>query len=463
MYEELIKEQFEAIFNSSFDGIWICDGEGRVLRCNAAAERMNGINADDYIGRKVNALEDRGIIDRAVSLEVIRQQRQVSMMQRVLTTGKKLLVTGSPIFDAEGKVVLVVTNDRDITELDNLRHQLLDNEARAQRFESELLKRDLEKLVADEVVGNSPLIRNVMEAATHVAPFKTTVLITGQSGTGKGLLAHAVHNLSGRRDKTFTRIDCGAIPPPLFESELFGYERGAFTGAKTSGKIGLFEMAQEGTLFLDEIALVPLEVQHKLLRFLEKGDMIRVGGGEAIEVDARLITATNVDLEAEVTAGRFREDLYYRINVVPLHMPPLKERSEDIPLLVNHFLKRFNGKHGNSKEISAPVLEAMMDYDWPGNVRELENLVERLVVMSRDHAIELVDLPGKMMQRGGTLDAASQLGQGRDLKSAVREFEQALIASALKKFGTQAKAAEALGVSQATVARKRSKRPVIQH
>lgn len=457
MYEDLIKEQFEAIFNSSFDGIWICDGEGRVLRCNAAAERMNGIKAEDYIGRKASILEEKGIIGKAVALEVLRQQRQVSMMQRALITGKKLLVTGSPIFDSSGKIVLVVTNDRDITELDNLRHQLLDNEARAQRYESELLKRDLDKLAAQEVVGNSRVIRKVLEAASHVAPFKTTVLLTGQSGTGKGLLAHAVHQLSDRRDKPFTRIDCGSIPMALFESELFGYEAGAFTGAKTSGKIGLFELAHQGTLFLDEIALVPMEVQHKLLRFLEKGDMIRVGGGKAIAVDARLITATNLDLEAEVAAGRFREDLYYRINVVPLHMPSLQERGDDIPLLVNYFLKSFNKKHGNDKIISAPVLEAMMDYQWPGNVRELENLMERLVVMSRGQAIEVVDLPDKMVRRKGSLDAATNLEQGHDLKGAVREFERSLIVSALEKYGTQAKAAEALGISQATVARKISK------
>lgn len=456
MYEDLIQEQFEAIFNSSFDGIWICDGQGRILRCNPAAERMNGIKASDYIGQFVDSLVTHGVIkDKTVTSEVLRHKRQVTMMQEVRTTGKKLLVTGSPIFDGSGNVVLVVTNDRDITELDNLRHQLLEKEARAQRYESELLKRDLEKSATYEVVGNSPLVRGMLAAASHVAPFKTTVLLTGESGTGKGLLANAIHRLSGRHGKPFTRIDCGAIPATLFESELFGYEGGAFTGAKAGGKIGLLELADQGTIFLDEIALIPMEVQHKLLRFLEKGEMVRVGGSESIRVSARVVTATNLDLEVEVAAGRFREDLYYRINVVPIHVPSLKERAEDIPLLAGHFLKRFNKKHGNAKEISAPALESLMQYDWPGNVRELENLLERLVVMSRGHVIELVDLPSKMIRRVSQMDAGSQLARGNNLKNAVREFEQAMITLALAKYGTQARAAEVLGVSQATVARKK--------
>lgn len=455
MYEDLIREQFEAIFNSSFDGIWICDGQGRILRCNPAAERMNGIKGSDYIGRPVDSLLKHVIINKTVTSEVLKQKRQVTMMQEVRTTGKKLLVTGSPIFDTSGMVVLVVTNDRDITELDNLRHQLLEKEARAQRYESELLKRDLEQSAANEVVGNSPLFRSVVAAASHVAPFQTTVLLTGQSGTGKGLLANAIHRLSDRREKPFTRIDCGAIPQPLFESELFGYEGGAFTGAKAGGKIGLLEVAHEGTLFLDEIALIPMEVQHKLLRFLEKGDMLRVGGSESITVNTRIVTATNLDLEQEVAAGRFREDLYYRINVVPIHVPSLQERAEDIPLLVDHFLKRFNKKHNNDKKISAPALGSLMQYDWPGNVRELENLMERLVVMSRGHMIELVDLPPKIVRRPSPLEAGAQLARGKSLKVAVQEFEQAMIASALAKYGTQSKAAEALSVSQATIARKR--------
>ncbi|MBU1452096.1 MAG: sigma 54-interacting transcriptional regulator [Proteobacteria bacterium] len=456
MYEDLIQEQFEAIFNSSFDGIWICDGQGRILRCNPAAERMNGIKVSDYIGQFVDSLVTHGVIkDKTVTSEVLRHKRQVTMMQEVRTTGKKLLVTGSPIFDGSGNVVLVVTNDRDITELDNLRHQLLEKEARAQRYESELLKRDLEKSATYEVVGNSPLVRGMLAAASHVAPFKTTVLLTGESGTGKGLLANAIHRLSGRHGKPFTRIDCGAIPATLFESELFGYEGGAFTGAKAGGKIGLLELADQGTIFLDEIALIPMEVQHKLLRFLEKGEMIRVGGSGSIRVSARVVTATNLDLEVEVAAGRFREDLYYRINVVPIHVPSLKERAEDIPLLAGHFLKRFNKKHGNAKEISAPVLENLMQYDWPGNVRELENLLERLVVMSRGHVIELVDLPSKMIRRVSQMDAGAQLARGNNLKNAVREFEQAMITLALAKYGTQARAAEVLGVSQATVARKK--------
>jgi PAS domain S-box-containing protein len=448
-----ITDQFEAIFNSSFDGIWICDGQGVILRVNPASERINGIKAAEVVGRNVRDLAGMGVVDQSVSLEVLDKGRRVTILQRALKTGAKLLVTGTPVHGPDGRIAMVITNDRDITELDNLRHKLLESEARSERYQHELIKLELEEATGARMIGRSPAMERVLAAAGHVARFDTSVLLTGPSGTGKSMLAKSVHLLSDRSEGPFVRVDCGSIPVTLFESEIFGYERGAFTGARQSGKLGLFEMAHQGTLFLDDIAAVPTEVQPKLLKFLENRELARVGGARPIQVDARLIAASNQDLEAEVAAGRFREDLFYRLNVVPLHLPPLKDRQEDIPLLIRHFIDEFNVRYGTRARLSGPALEKLMAYDWPGNVRELRNLVERMVVMTPGPVVEISDLPSKLRP---ALDPAFSWAQSPGgLKAAIRRLETSMIDEALRIYGTQAKAAEALGVSQATVARKR--------
>jgi len=453
MHIELIQKQLEAIFNFSYDGIWICNGEGIILRCNPAAARINNIDESEVIGKHISILIDKGVVDKTVTEEVIKQKRQVSLMQYSPKTLKKLLVTGSPIFDGNGEILMVVTNDRDITELDKLRHQLLENEARSQRFLEELQRRDLKSLNTNFFVARSPIMQHLLKMAANAAQFRINVLLCGESGAGKSLLAETIHSLSDRKKHPFVRVDCGSIPSTLLESEIFGYERGAFTGASESGKIGLFEMANQGTLFLDEITDIPFETQHKLLRFIEKGEFIRVGGTKTINVDVRLISATNRDLEKEVAASRFRNDLYYRIRVVPLQIPPLRDRHEDLPMLVNHFLQKFSSLYQVEKTMSAPAMEALMQYRWPGNVRELEHLIERLVVMGNSETIEISDLPQRVSQREPAVGTAPVFA-GRSLKEATRQFEKLLIEAALKEHGSQAKAAKRLSVSQSTIARK---------
>lgn len=445
--------QFMAIFQSSYDGIWIMDGQGIVLRLNPASERINAVTSAEIVGRHITELVALGVLDRTATMEVLEKKRPVTVLQKALRTGKKLLVTGTPIFDQRGRIIMVVCNDRDITDLDYLRHKLLESEARTERFQEELLKREMEDLAGLSIIGRSPEMRRILAAAGHVAPFNTNVLLSGASGSGKSLLARVIHQLSSRKERPFVRVDCGSLPSSLFESEVFGYETGAFTGARTGGKMGLFEMAHGGTLFLDEIASVPLFTQHKLLRFMESGEIVRVGATRPVNVDARLIAATNVSLEDMVRAGSFRKDLYYRLNVVPLTLPPLKERVDDVPLLVRHFLPKFNHRFGTDKSFSGPAIEALMAYDWPGNIRELENLVERLVVMTVGSVIESTDLPSNFSYRP---ELTPRLPQGQSLAQAVREYEQALIDTALHEYGTQARAAQALGVSQSTVARKRN-------
>lgn len=453
-FDPQLFEQLEGLFKSSHDGIWICDGNGKVLRLNPASEEINDIRAEDWIGRNIGDAIAEGIIDRSVTLEVLKQRRPVTIFQQAKRTNKKLLVTGNPIFRKDGSIGLVVTNDRDITELDNLRHRLEESEARRERFQQELIKKEVMREARGEFVCRSLGMHQVLATAIQVARFNSSVMITGPSGTGKSVLARLIHKYSDRAERPFVRVECGAIPPALFESEVFGYEKGAFTGANAKGKLGLFEMADGGTLFLDEVGLAPYELQHKLLRFLESGEICRVGSTRPLRVDARVIAASNKDLEDEVAVGRFRGDLYYRLKVVPLLLPPLGDRPEDIPFLANRFLERLNRKLGTDKQITEQAMTALCRYGWPGNVRELENLIERLVVMSPGRIIGLADLPEALV-RSRTLTPLLVEGQG--LKEAVRDFERHLVDLALERYGSQAAAAEALKVSPATITRKRKR------
>jgi DNA-binding NtrC family response regulator len=287
-----------------------------------------------------------------------------------------------------------------------------------------------------------------------VAPTRSTVLVIGESGTGKELVANALHRASPRRDERFLAINCGAIPSDILESELFGHERGAFTGA-VARKIGKFEMAHRGTLFLDEISELYPELQVKLLRVLEERRVMRVGGGELIDVDFRLVAATNRDLEKEVADGRFREDLYYRLKVVTLRIPPLRERRADVPLLVEHYLRQACDEHGKEpKVVTQEAMEALAGYDWPGNVRELKNLVESLVIFHQGDAVGIDDLPPEIWQEG-ELRAASpiQIADGRP--RTMDEIErQAILETLARTGGHRAQAAHVLGIGLRTLQRK---------
>lgn len=298
------------------------------------------------------------------------------------------------------------------------------------------------------IIGESEPMLAIYQILEKVADTPATVLITGESGTGKELIARALHENSGRRAKPFIRVNCGAIPRDLMEAELFGYERGAFTGAVTS-KPGRFELAHDGTLFLDEISEIPVEMQVKLLRAIQEGEIDRVGGIKPIRVDVRLVAATNRDLKSEIASGRFREDLYYRLNVVPIHLPPLRERRTDIPLLAEHFLsKQVARLKRGSMKLSPEALEAMVNYPWPGNIRELENVIERTVLLTDGDTIRLKDLPLELQrgERAGSSAGSFEVGDEETtesspggLKQQVREaaakLERELIVRALAQTG----------------------------
>ena len=300
------------------------------------------------------------------------------------------------------------------------------------------------------LVGQSKAMRQVYGLVEKVAPTKATVLLTGESGTGKELIARAIHHRSLRRDEPFVSVNCSALPETLLESELFGHEKGAFTGAASARK-GRFELANGGTLFLDEIGHTSLALQVKLLRVVQEMSFERVGGSRTLNVDVRLITASNRDLKAEVASGRFQEDLYYRLNVVHIHLPALKDRPDDIPLLAAHFLKKYQTELGRGElEFEPEALEALAAYPWPGNVRELENVIERAVVLTAVDRLRLSDLPAEVRGSGlGQEDTAPFVASGTPLPQAVELFEQHLIKLALKKANfVQARAAEMLGIGK---------------
>ncbi len=323
--------------------------------------------------------------------------------------------------------------------------------AKALKEENKRLRIELDKSFSFEnIIGKSKAMKEIFKIVQQVADTRSTVLIMGESGTGKELISRAIHYHSNRKNYPFVTINCAAIPETLIESELFGHERGAFTNA-IEKKLGRFELAHQGTLFLDEIGELSLTTQAKILRFLEEKEFTRVGGSKTIKVDVRLITATNRELTQLIKKGQFREDLFYRINVVPITLPPLRERKEDIPLLVDHFIKKFNEENNkNVRGVSKEALELMMNYDWPGNVRELENLIERSIALTSNEYIQPIELPSSFTQVSKTNDLKESILTGKlSFLKAEEEFEKEVILDALKRSNyVQSHAAELLGVSR---------------
>ncbi len=320
-----------------------------------------------------------------------------------------------------------------------------------------------------EVVAESPAMRTLLALAGHLAQVDATVLLTGETGAGKEVLAQYLHSHSPRSDRELVEINCAALPENLLEAELFGYERGAFTGALNTGRPGLVERADGGTLFLDEINSLPLALQGKLLRLLESRRSKRLGAVTEQTLDFRLLCATNQDLKALVDAGRFRADLYYRLSVVPLNLPPLRERREDIIPLALRFLEQFGQKYGRTKVFTQGVFDQLLAYDWPGNVRELRNVVERLVITSSAGTVEIYQAPDNLISGGSLTPAAvgelplsgerpvSMEDAEFSLSAYLEQCERAVLAQALRRFGSTYRAAKYLGVNQSTVARKKQK------
>jgi transcriptional regulator with PAS, ATPase and Fis domain len=386
-----------------------------------------------------------------VTLLVLERRESVTINQTVKPTKKHILVTGNPIFDEQGQIFRVVTNVRDVTELTNLQRTLSQTVAETLKYQMELSHLRSLQLKSDDIIFRSRGMASVLELAVKVADVSSTVLITGESGTGKELIAKLIHREGKGEDKPFIKINCGAIPENLLESELFGYEHGAFTGARREGKPGLFELAHHGTLFLDEIGEMPPFLQVKLLRAIQEKTVTRVGGISSTYIDVRIIAATHRDLAKMVEAGSFREDLYYRLMVVPIQIPSLRERREDIPLLIMHFIERFNKKFGFAKTVLPQVIDELAEYSWPGNVRELENVIERMMVTSPSDEITMEQIPNSIATRNILLP------QGSKLKKTMDQIEANFLLEAYKEYQSWPKVAEVLGMNRSTIFRKASK------
>ena len=447
-YTREIKEEVDAIIRSSFDGIYVTDGNGKTLMINEAYSRITGINASDVVGKNMRDLVASGVYDRSATLLVMERRETVTLTQEIKITGKTILVTGNPIFDKEGNLFRVVTNVRDITELNLLKQEVKEAQRLSLQYQEQLRKMKVQG--CEKYVVNSDKSRDLLDLILRLGQVDSTVLIQGESGVGKEGIAEILHNNSLRRKKPFIRINCGAIPENLLESELFGYEAGAFTGAQKGGKMGLFEVAHGGTLFLDEIGELPMFLQVKLLRAIQEREINRVGATQPIKIDVRIIAATNRDLWDMVVRNQFRKDLYYRLNVVPVTVASLRERREEIPALISHFMDIYNKKYGLNKSLHQKALKQMLEYEWPGNVRELENVIERSIVTTQEQ--EIMEINSVVMATQPTLELAIQSNLG--LKEAVESLEKHLILETIERMGSTRKTANALGVSQPTIVRK---------
>lgn len=460
-----LKKELDEVINSSFDGIVISDAKGKIMYQNPAYERITELSTEFCIGKNLQSLVDKGIIDVSASLKAIKGNRAITISQKI-KTGKSVLVSAVPIRNKQGEIIKIVNNVRDLTQLNNLETEIQQLEIKNQRIHEELQQL---KGISDpkySIIAHSTHMKDVIDRALRVAQIDSGVLIQGPSGVGKEKIVDLIHRNSIRKDGPLIKINCGAIPESLLESELFGYESGSFTGATKKGKAGLFEAANNGTIFLDEIGEMPLQLQVKLLRILQEREVVRIGGTTPIQVDVRVIAATNRNLSDMIEETKFREDLYYRLNIIPIKIPPLEQRVEDIIPLIYHFTNNLNIKYGLNRSFSSEVLETFANYKWPGNVRELQNIVERVVLMSQHSEITMDDLQRELNLNSDSIQVSNSntlITHHLPLKNQVESFEESIIREAIKIYPSIRKAAIALKIDQSTLVRKLQKYKIENH
>ena len=448
---EVIKKEklreFTKIIEEMNDGVYITDEKAMTIFVNKSYEKISGGDRNLFLGKNMKQIVKEKLIDKSATLEVLDKKREITMNQ-TLRNGKKVLITGTPIYSDDNELSMVVTVVRDITALNKLQEEL-----QSKQREIEKLKLFIRE--NGGIIYRSDKMKNIISRAEKCAAYDTTVLIAGETGVGKDMLAKFIHNHSNRKDKVFMEINCAAIPPTLLESELFGYEGGAFTGASKQGKKGIFELSNGGTIFLDEIGEMSLGLQAKLLKVIQDKKVYKVGGEKHIPIDVKIITASNKDIEEMVNMKRFRADLYYRLNVIPIKIPPLRERKEDILPLVNSFLESLISLYKEDKKLDEKAMKLLYDYSYPGNIRELKNLIERAYILSTSLTIMEEDFPKEL--RSSSTSVYNKNYDGMSLKAALDSLEKELIKNAIKNTKTSKEAADLLSVEPSTFTRKRQK------
>lgn len=456
------KHYVQKMFNVLTDGILIADRTGEVIWLNQAVLNRVQIDAKEIIGSNVTELEKKGIFKPSVTKMVLNKQAAVKEIQsNYFYKNKKrsYIISGYPIKDEYGAIEFVVIHSQYIPEIVEATPQLKDTQALLRRYSQEIRKiqyEDQQLHSQNHYFGKSPIYESLLETIDRIAPTDSTVLITGETGVGKTFLAKRIHQLSDRESEPFVEVNCGAIPETLIESELFGYEKAAFTGASPSGKAGLIKMANGGTLFLDEIGELPIHLQVKFLQFLQEKTFLPIGATRQETANVRIIAATNRNLSEEVSKGTFRSDLYYRLNVLPLRVPSLRERREDIIGLIQFNLNKYNKQHNRSCYLAKEVIETLQNYDWPGNIRELENLIERFVLIIANDEVTLEDVPSYMRVKATNEDPFNleSFSEENTLTNYLEEIEKEIIIKAYKKYRTTRVTADKLGVTQSLLMRR---------
>lgn len=442
-------EKLLRVIDHSYDGIVLSDKDGKIIYAGKALERISGGKREDIYGKRIRDLLEEGLIindKKDISSNVINMSHRTS-------TGVEVFITSVPVYDENGEFLCFIANYREMAELYDIQKKLEETKARNKSYYLELRELRNRLLNIEELVVKSKVMNMIIENLVKFSPTDAPVLITGESGVGKGVIAKLIHKMSNRKDGPFIQINCGAIPENLLEAELFGYESGAFTGASKSGKPGIFEVAQKGTILLDEIAEISPRLQVKLLKAIQDQEIYHLGGIKPVKLDVRIICATNRQIEEMVKDGTFRKDLYYRINVIPIRIPPLRERQEDIIPLACHFLDKYCKKYNKQKSFSSNACNYLLRYDWPGNVRELQNVIERLVITLDKKKISVPDLPEKMLNEFRKEYNYEDL----KLKEARDRLEKNLIKESLKKSSSIREAARRLGINHSTLIKKMRK------
>lgn len=467
---ENINKLFESIIKTSHDGLYVCDHEGNTMLVNDALIKVTNISKKDFFSNTLGELIHKGILPKSCAYMTLQTKQKENMIIHYYH-GKKAVLTSTPVFDKKGEIFCIVSNVRDITELKNLHEQLEESNRLKSEYEEILFsKNQFYTNQSSSFIYKSKEVGEIISLSNRLAKTDSPILILGESGSGKDVLAHHIHKKSNRKGN-FIKVNCAAIPADLIEAELFGHEQGAFTGAQGKRE-GLFEQSNGGTIFLDEIGELPIELQAKLLTVIEDKKVRRIGSTQAFSIDLRIIAATNADLTKMIENKEFRHDLYYRLNVLPITIPPLRNRKEDIPILTLFFLNNLNKKYANKKQLDPRIIDYFLTYRWPGNVRELKNIIERMYHMSDSKKITVDQIPQAIKTQDitsiATNNFTTQYSQPTNintmhpsyektlpLNKVVEKIEKQYISEVIQQHETLKEAAKSLGISLSTLTRKR--------